>query len=302
MAVPMRVWLLSASSLEFREYLWRSVESREDGRKDSIHILCAMARTLPSAMLSDGMTLERFQRVVVTHTADACHHVRLDGVTLLDYLLMGRMEDIYVQDLEGIAMFASSISRTMLKDQKAIIRTASLNSYRSLLTLDWGVLSAIPRQDGNTGFSHDIDTVLSHCVRPSVTAFEGEANASVRSAACKSIGGICSQILSIPSGEYNSHVNDEQARALCRAVCDSLLVALQDPSSEVRSMAVFAVGDLAHALRNRASVELVVAPSNFQPLCVAVYNCLLDSNDKVKSFLRPHRVVAQSFGAYLVLC
>jgi hypothetical protein len=306
MAVPMRVWLLSTSSREFREHLWRSVESREGGRKDSIHILCAMARTLPSAMLSDRMTWERFQRVVAAHATDASHHVRLDGVTLLENVLMGRIENDNVQEVEGIFIFVSSIARTMLNDQKATIRTASLNCYGSLLTLDWPVLSTISGQDGNTGFSRDINTVLSHCVRPSETTFEGEANACVRSAACKSIGGVCTQYLSIPAGEYSSHINDEQARTLCRAVCDTILVALQDPNAGVRSMAVFAVGNLAHAVRDRASVEFVIPPPNLQPLCVAVYNCLLESNDKVKSYLRPHGVMAQSFcclpGASLILC
>jgi hypothetical protein len=305
MAVPMRLWLVSASSLEFREYLWRSVESREDGRKDSINILCAMARTLPSAILSDRMTLEKFKRVVAAHASDVSHHVRLDGVMLLEHLVMGRIENEYVQEIESIAMFVSSIARTMLKDQEATIRTASLNCYRSLLTLDWGVLSTIPRQD-NIGLPRDINTILSHCVRPSETTFEGEANACVRSAACKSIGGVCSQYLSIQMAENTSDVNDEQVKMVCRAVCDALLVALHDPNAGVRSMAVFAVGNLAHALRDRASVELVVPPSIFQPLCVSVYTCLLESNDKVQSYLRPHRVMAQSFcclpGASSILC
>lgn len=288
MAVPMRAWLLSSSSLEFWEYQWSSVELKDNARKDSMQILCAIARTLPSTFLSDRMTWERFQRAVVEHATDALHHVRLDGVILLEKLLMGRIENFNVTEVEGIAMFASSIARAMLKDEKTPIRTVSLNCYGSLLTLDWPTLSVLPGEDGETGFSKDINTVLSYCVRPSETNFEGEANAGVRSAACKSIGCICTQYLSVPTRNCSSHISDEQARTFCRAVCDAALVALQDPNVGVRSMAVFAVGNLAHAVRDRASVELFIPPLNFQVLFVAVYNCLPESNDKVNSYFWSH--------------
>ena len=281
MAAPMRAWLLSASSLEFWEYLWSSVKLNDNARKDSIRILCAVALMLPSAFLSDQMTWERFQRVVIEHTTDASHHVRLDGVTLLEKLLMGRIENIDVQEVDGIALFASYIARAMLKDEKAPIQAVSLNCFGSLLALDWSTLSAIPGENGETGFPQDMNTVLSYCIRPS-ERFEGEAKAGVRSSACKSIGDICTQYLSVPTGNFTYHISDEQARTFCRVVCDAVMVALQDPNVGVRSMAVFAVGNLAHAVRNRASVELFIPPLYFQPLFVAVYNCLPESNDKVK--------------------
>lgn len=44
---------------------------------------------------------------------------------------------------------------------------------------------------------------------------------------------------------------------------------------------MFAVGNLAHVLRDKASTEVLIPLSFFQPLLTEVYSCLLESNEKL---------------------
>lgn len=44
---------------------------------------------------------------------------------------------------------------------------------------------------------------------------------------------------------------------------------------------MFAVGNLAHVLRDNASTEVLIPPRCLQPLLTEVYSCLLESNEKL---------------------
>ena len=246
MAVPMRLWLLSTTSFDFREYLWRSAELMDDARKDSMQIISAMARTLPRAILLDPECMERFQNVVRDHSMNSSYQVRLDGVVLLEQLLVGRAELEGAQTVdESIALFSYSIARNLLNDEKPQIRTASLNCYEKFLTEDWVMLSTVQVENCCDGVRQHIEPILSKCVRPNdVNREEGEPNAGVRAAACKSVGGICTQYLAtsmrhhkMPDSAETSvcKFSDQEVSLFCGSVCDALLVFLEDSNKGVRS-------------------------------------------------------------------
>lgn len=307
MPVPMQLWLTAAASQDFRDHLWSSLESRTQSREDATHIVCAIVRSLPSFVLGDEATWEKCRRVIVEHTKDSSFRIRLDGIAILEKLLAGRMEK---NDLKGqsgaFALFASSIAWEMLKAEKPHFRTTSLNCYASLVSDDWTVLCKHSVDGERPSFQEHVNAVLSHCMRPK------EANAGVRSAACKCIGSICAQFLSEGCGDTEDlAISDEVSLEFCRATCEALSVSLQDPNTEVQgkvspahslsgnthakdprrahafhstfvsNQAVFAAGNLANALRDRNSSLLLLPPNYIKPLCMAVCTCLDEANGKV---------------------
>lgn len=233
MPVPMHMWLSSFLSRDFRENLWNSSESRTAFREDAVKVLCAIVQSIPSFVLDDEDTWNRCQRLIMSYSSDSLFRIRLDGVTLLEALLSGRTERGGVDgDSEKIALFASSTAWKHLNDPKPHFRNASLNCYGCLLSNDWLMLSKVSDSDGRPSCQEQVDGVLALCVKPS------EPNAGVRSKACKSIGHICTQYLSSLFGKQtNSPIDydDEATRIFCRAVCETLLISLQD-SSAIRGM------------------------------------------------------------------
>jgi len=54
-----------------------------------------------------------------------------------------------------------------------------------------------------------------------------------------------------------------------------------DTTAQVRSMALFAIGNLALAVKERESDNLMIPLSTTRSLCISVYKCLDDKNEKV---------------------
>ena len=242
MSIPMQHWLSSVSSRDFREYLWSSLELSKNSREECIQVICAIARSLPSFILEDQTTWERCQRVIAAHASDSSYRIRLDGVSFLEKLLMGRMEKHEQNDDTAIAIFASSIAWAMLKDTKPQVRTIALNCYGAFLPNDWLVLSELPKENVEPAFQHHVNAILSHCVETRVTFTDGEPHAGVRAAACKCIGSVCTQFLSSHASIHeDSLIIDEERETFCKSTCDALVLSVQDSNAGVRSMVSLAI-------------------------------------------------------------
>jgi hypothetical protein len=107
----------------------------------------------------------------------------------------------------------------------------------------------------------------------------GEPAASVRSEACKAIGNFCTEYF----GLRDSSAGEIQLIPLVRDVTDAMLVAVQDKNAGVRSMALFAVGNLSLSLQTSLSLSDNMSDCKFLALCQCVRNCIDDKSERVVS-------------------
>ena len=224
MALPMRLWLSSILSQDFRNFLWNSLEQKRDSREDAMRILCSIVRSSPSFVFADQASWERCQQVIVTYTGDVSFETQLGGLTLLEHVLTGRTEKRpETVGNNSIALFATSIAFDMLKDAKPHFRTTSLKCFGAFLSQDWFAISMLSAEDRLPSFQDHANAILFHCTQPN------EHNAGVRSAACKCIGNICTEYLCHPiEGEGRMETRDEEKMVFCALICETLLTSLQD--------------------------------------------------------------------------
>lgn len=222
--LPMRLWLSSILSQDFRNFIWNSLEEKRDAREDAMQILCSIVRSSPSFVFVDQATWERCQQVIIEHIGDASFQIKLGGLTLLEHVLTGRMEKNPETVVDkSIALFATSIAFDMLKCPKPYFRTTTLKCFGAFLSQDWLDIFKLSADAKLPSFQDHVNAILFHCTQPN------ECSASVRSAACKCIGSICTNYLcDLSEGEGGIDSRDEERRVFCASVCKTLLISLQD--------------------------------------------------------------------------
>lgn len=234
MPVPMRIWLCSAQSLEFREYLWSSLESRTPSRENAVKIVCDLVRSFPSFVQDERATWERFESMILAHVSDLSMRVRIHGMELLEMFLTGRMEKNQIggENATRIAMVSSSLAWRLLGDPKPRFRIAGLNCYASLLPDDWLVLfsEACVNDDERPSIYEQFNGIMFLCSMPN------EANAGVRAVACKCVGSVCTQFLSKSfQSRADLSANGETTKDFCSAACEALSAAMDDSNVNTRN-------------------------------------------------------------------
>jgi len=248
MIVPTAKWLPSSSSQFFLDGLLQRIAeaarmNSEEGTSQSklpVKLLRSILRNRPQTVLEKLDYWEQFRDA--THVLCASDNTvfQQNGLLMLEGLLQGRKfifnETGVTCDSYKAAHFALSLLPVSLKIASAPCRCLCFQAYGSLLESD--LLTQTKENDDLNAKSHT-DLILGHCCGM-------EPTASVRAAACKSIGDICNTFAenenaaSLPSAEvpFKScmHQRAEFLGAICHDVCRTMLTASLDGNAAVRSM------------------------------------------------------------------
>jgi len=91
----------------------------------------------------------------------------------------------------------------------------------------------------------------------------------------------------------------DSAKSLCEGISSTLISALQDAAGSVRSMALFAVGNLVQTLYRLDDNCLLLTCALLTKIANIACDCLNDSNDKVSFLVAPKSDHVQ-IGVYLL--
>ena len=300
MCVPAGIYLSSSAGVNFLDKLFASVEACDRNWRNSKSLIRAILRTRPRTAL---LRWDVLKRIIRTHTSNQKPDIRSAALEILEGLIGGRRDfDDANKDSpadNSISIFTGSLLKEMVSDSNAKVRSLVFQSYGGLQGRDW---MAILKEE-STIICH-AQLILMHCQNPADCA-TGEANANVRSEACKAIGELSSHCLSLEVlscfSELTVVIPEDDVRAICKAVFETMLKSLHDSNASVRCMvstptptsclftshlrsfafskALFALGNLALALRNRFDCFDF---STLVRVCTAVHQCMQDSDDKVR--------------------
>jgi hypothetical protein len=266
MVSPMKTWLGCAAGQDFIRTLLLAAQEQDNPRK----VLRAVVRSSPQSMLTAEATWDLFQQCVQVQVESYVQGTQLAGLQLVEAILRGR------KDFAGSNASGASVSTTLVSFVAPILHkaitsdNASCNcvgvaAYGSLVGLDWALLSA---EDG--GCLARVRSILLLCDGG------GNRSAKVRSETCKAVGDMCAEYFSAESFQLQDM---GEARLICDEVCVVVERAMNDTVASVRSMALYAAGNLAQSLREDA-VPLIVNPVAFSRLILRVRDLMDDDDDK----------------------
>jgi hypothetical protein len=250
MPLPTLKWFESAACIPFIDRLldigWLQ---QPHYREFALNTLCSVIRMAPWIATQTDERVEIFLQLLDQLLAGRLEDTRLQGITLIESFLHGRHESLDRMTIEHdfVVRQICPMLYSALSDRGASIRSNAALGYGVIDPSDWKLLFDLKSTESVslTGETH-FDKVLSLCNSPHTFSQGCEENGSVRSAACKAIGQICSQCISKPrSQQYDKTstlssqdtiIDDILARHISQKVVDSMLASLQDSNGTVRSM------------------------------------------------------------------
>lgn len=287
-SVPVKHWLTDASSYDFIGILLNdsySAPTLSSSSKCKLEMLTSIAKSAPWPITREPFNLASFREIC----ANLCNvqndnSRRLLGVKLIEAFIVGRKAYVFectsekIQHNMELAVVPESfcpLLHSALTDQSSAVRTCAVTSFGSLLVTDWVVLlsrGSFSRNTSTLDWTH-VDSILRMCTP------NEEKIGSVRSAACKAVGDICTvcvgSLLSDEGLEKAVPFSDDFVVAISTKVCSEMEQALNDKTVSVRSMALFAIGNTSLALKDRCAF---LSMHRMLPL---VYACIDDKDDKV---------------------
>ncbi len=287
-SVPVKHWLLDASSYDFIGILLNdsySTPTLSSSSKFKLEILTSIVKLAPWSITREPFNLASFREIC----ANLCNGQndasrRLLGVKLIEGFIVGRKAYVtecsseklqHNMELTVVPESFCPLLHSSLTDQSSAVRTCAVTSFGSLLVTDWAELLSRGTFIGNASsldWTH-VDSILRMC-NPI-----GERSGSVRSAACKAVGDICTvcvgSLLSEEGLEKAVPFSDDFLVAISTKVCSEMELALSDKIVSVRSMALFAIGNTALAMKDRCTF---LSMNRMLPL---IYSCIADKDDKV---------------------
>jgi hypothetical protein len=163
-------------------------------------------------------------------------------------------------------LHSSKILYTAVTDGPFSLKRVVCVAYACLTHADWITLS-----NSKCGSLKHIRSLVSLAGNPKATA-------KVRSDACKCIGDVSSQFFD-ERILYGPEIVDRELNEACELICPVLLESAADSSALVRSMAFFAVGNLAQMLK-KPSAPLLISPQVLIKLADVVGRGRDDPDDK----------------------
>eukprot|EP00978_Attheya_sp_CCMP212_P000866 scaffold1856_cov56-Attheya_sp.AAC.5 len=252
MPLPTLKWFESAACAPFMDRLldigW--LQQQPNYREFALNTLCSVIRMAPWIATQTDERVEIFLQLLNQLLAGRLEDTRLQGITLIESFLHGRHESLDRMTIEHdfVVRQICPMLYSALSDRGASIRSNAALGYGVIDPSDWKLLFDLKSTDSAplAGETH-FDKVLSLCNSPHTFSQGCEENGSVRSAACKAIGQICSQCISKPnsqqydkistlSSKQGTIIDDVLARHMSQKVVDSMLASLQDSNGTVRSM------------------------------------------------------------------
>ncbi|KAL9191253.1 hypothetical protein ACHAXT_000959 [Thalassiosira profunda] len=278
-STPANQWLAGPSSYEFIGVLLNDESWDSSTSKDRMKMLSSVAKQSPSTLTREPFNLASFCDVCAAQCqshSDA--ESRVTGMQLIESFLLGRKSS--VAEGFGDAMIASAVSETFsplllaaLEDQSAAVRARTVSSMGSLLKQDW--VDLLLSDVGDDELSVDwmpFDSILHLC--------SSDKNANVRSSSCKATGDICTVCIGSDDTGESEQISDAFVLSFACKICEAMMTALTDSNAPTRSMALFAIGNTALALKERYPKPAPLYHSMqemFRPICT----CLLDKDEKV---------------------
>jgi len=295
MVVPARVWLSSTTSDSFLgTILGKCADAaRTNGPnqeemfafKIAVKLLRSVLGTRPETVLCREADWTIFKDTVLLLSNASGLALQQSSLQLLEALLQGRKIASHDTSTGGsfpVVNLVLSILPGILKSTSGPSRQLALQIYGALQGLDW--LQLLDETLSGSFKSHVV-RVLHHCIR-------SEPSASVRSAACKAVGDICSNCflevenknLGSATGNGDHFAREKKLDQIAGSVCTAMLQSMEDSNAAVRSMAIFAVGNLAQVIGCN-NFNAVLDAKTLETACLVVYKCLEDKSEKVRCFI-----------------
>ncbi|KAL3815779.1 hypothetical protein ACHAXA_001673 [Cyclostephanos tholiformis] len=285
---PAIKWLSDASSFEFiglllTESCWPCPSASE-----RMYMLSAVAKRSPLTLVREPFNLASFCDVCVDHSQSRDESSRILGVKLIESFIMGRKTCV-VECTTKSSVF-SVISQTFcplllvaLEDHSSAVRIAAATSLGSLVGFEWIGLFLLDAENLNAS---SIDwTPLESILRLCTANVEKVAN--VRASCCKAIGDISASCIHRTLFESEDNTNcagplaDKFIIAFSGKVSEVMTIALSDDVAIVRSMALFAIGNIALALKEYNNETLLPSVPITRRLFRSVCECVDDDDEKV---------------------
>lgn len=262
-STPANLWLVESSA--FQDYIFANVGSaNSSSRFAATKLLSAIVRTRP------GFTgWQQFQAIVQSKISTTQY--RAEGMTLLETFAIGRSEFAAsiptANDIE-ISRFLVQTFNAMAFDGTGKVRLSCLQGYCALLATDWSYAVE----------SGEIEASIDR-----MTHYSQRGAASEKPQALKAIGEMLSKC---SSGDESSGdedvVEDDRFTHICSTVLPFLQNGLKESNAaKTKSMAIFAIGNLALGIRERNSQRRFLPPFSLLPMVDQVCACISAPNDKV---------------------
>jgi hypothetical protein len=244
MIMPARSILFDSSSRSFLDEVFfkiaraaaKGTEPAMTWAKTPMKLLRSILRTRPETVLYHEADWKRYIVTIEALYKSNNATLQSSSLELLEALLVGRQHYLPARTLnvssETVAKFAFNILPRTLQSQAGTCRRLGLLAYGCLLGSDW-----LPQGDQSKvgSIKHHIVLILGHGVPT-------EQCSSVRSAACKATGDICSncfleldQAESLGVGDY-PRWRDAALELISQDVFAAMQLALKDGAAPVRSM------------------------------------------------------------------
>jgi len=285
---PARQWLCDVSSYDFIGVALSKKTYRSPNQsKAGVDILAHVARSAPWVITREPFNLATFR--------DTCSHLcgnvndaktRILGLKLVESFLLGRKASqslcIFQIDFPVVPEYFCPLLQSALKDEIPAVRISAISSFGALLQTDWRSMLLTPHES-----TFEPDMVDWTCINSILQATSDGSNSGIRSAACKAIGNIYSECIDTPDIE-NSSSTQKKTIPFCDAfaihfannVCNKMEMAIADANASVRSMAIFAMGNVASAMRGRSENSEIYIPT-IKKFFDPVNACLDDRDEKV---------------------
>ncbi|KAL3777946.1 hypothetical protein ACHAW5_008349 [Stephanodiscus triporus] len=287
-SAPAKHLLSDTSSFEFIGLLltdscWPCPSSRE-----RMEMLSAVAKSSPWTLVREPFNLASFCNVCVAQSQSRNANSRILGLKVIESFIVGRKTCL--DECTPKSTVFSVIPHTFcplllvaLEDHSAAVRTSAVISLGSLIRHDWIrlFLSDITHVNASSINWTPLKSILSLCTA------NVEKIASVRSSSCKAIGDISASCIHHTLCETGDDMNcegtlsDEFAISFAGKVCEVMVIALSDHVAIVRSMALFAIGNIALALKKEYMENSSPTFPMKKSLFLSVCGCIDDDDEKV---------------------
>jgi hypothetical protein len=232
MSIPVKHWLNGEKENELANHLLDSAKEDSIFATDSsLQLLKAIIRVQPYFILCNEARWYRFRSIVQSLLNNVTNQI--EGVQLIKSLLRGR-KDYYASELlltgELQAFFMPSLEMSLLHGNVST-KCITCSAYGFLLPSDWMTL-----------FSREPSLSARHVRNILFLCTSQPSSLKLRSESCKAVGDVCSAMI---QGIDDATVLDY---VLLKEVLHVMLQASNDFSGNVRSMALFTVGNLFQSL------------------------------------------------------
>ena len=276
---PTEQWLRQPISALFIEEVFRNILFSSDSDINTkgsvitmkVELVTRMVRTVSWIVLENEERLRSFVSLSQLLATSDSIHLKLSGVKLIRAFIEGKQKAkiLPVNSKTGsVSMhLIYQILQQMLQEQDNSIRSCTLTTYGHLQYSDWFVLLY---QNPNP-----IESMLPLCLE-----YSSDVDTSIRSEACRSIGNIITECLESISSIYH-----DELRSKILAIAESTMIvaasAVEDSSAAVRSMALFAIGNIAYTTSKMKDIEELLIKLPIFNISELTFRRLTDKNDKV---------------------